>query len=295
MKRKFNIAYKHTCLILLGAALMCMLCSCTFNGENAESKSESGVMDDSSTTNVDNENQYSEVSNGQSQDSVEVSNDKPQVSVEESNGQPQASTDVNNNEKEEQLPLAEEESYKAVLIDNGDFISTDLQNKKINLEDIKEVVTDDESISVAATKFSIIDLSSNGEKEIVLWLQINGVSDYGFEILRYQDGAVYGYTLPYREFINLKTDGTFIFSGGAADSGIGKLEFSKDGFTVDKLYYSESQYNSNNELEVQYFANGTPCSEEDFNNAMSLQEEKANVSWYDLTNDNMNIALENAF
>lgn len=129
----------------------------------------------------------------------------------------------------------------------------------------------------------------------MLLFQINGVSDYGFEILRYQDGAVYGYTLPYREFIDLKTDGTFIFSGGAADSGIGKLEFSKDGFTVDKLYYSISQYNSNNELVVQYFANGTPCSEEDFNNAMSLQEEKANVSWYDLTNENVNIALENAF
>lgn len=186
----------------------------------------------------------------------------------------------------------EMESYKAVLIDNGDFISADLQNKEINLEGIKEVVTDDESISVAATKFSVVDLSSNGEKEVVLWLQINGVSDYGFEILRYQEGEVYGYTLPYREFMNLKTDGTFIFSGGAADSGIGQLEFSEDGFTVNKLYYSESQYNSDNELEVQYFANDTSCSEEDFNNAMSLQEEKDDVSWNDLTDDEVNLAFE---
>ena len=59
MKRKFNIFCKHTYLILLGVALMCMLCSCTFNGENADSNRESGVMDDSSTTNVGNENQYS--------------------------------------------------------------------------------------------------------------------------------------------------------------------------------------------------------------------------------------------
>ena len=28
---------------------------------------------------------------------------------------------------------------------------------------------------------------------------------------------------------------------------------------------------------------------------MGYQEEKANVSWYDLTNENVNIALENAF
>lgn len=284
MKQKFKITCKRTCVILLEAMLMCMLCSCTSNGENTDSKCESGLMNESSAIGVDNEKQYSDTSNEQSEDSLEISNGKPQVSA-----------DVNNNEKDEQVTLTEEESYRAVLIDNEDFISTDLQNRKINLDDIKEVVTDDKSISVTATKFSIIDLSSNGEKEIVLGLQINGASDYGFEILRYQNGAVYGYTLPYREFMNLKTDGTFIFSGGAADTGIGKLEFSKDGFTVDKLYYSESQYNSNNELEVQYFANGIPCSEEDFNNAMSLQEKKADISWYNLTNDNVNLAFENAF
>lgn len=186
---------------------------------------------------------------------------------------------------------AEEESYKAVLLDNGDFISTDLQNRMLNLKDIKEAVTDDESITVAAAKFAIIDLDNNGENQIVLWLQINGVSDYGFEILRYQDGSVYGYTLPYREFMDLKADGTFLFSGGAADSGVGRLVCSKEGYTIDKLYYSESQYNSKNEQEVRYFANGVSCSEEDFNNAMSRQGEKISVEWYDLTKDNVNRAF----
>lgn len=247
MKRKFKIACKRTCVIVLGLAMICMFCSCAFSGDNTDDKNNSGAADNSP------------------------------------------------NEKEEQLPLSEEESYKAVLLNNGDFISTDLQNRKLNLKDIKEAITDDESISVAASKFAIVDLGRTGENEVVLWLQINGVSDYGFEILRYQEGAVYGYTLPYREFMDLKTDGTFIFSGGAADSGIGKLEFSNDGYTVDKLYYSESQFNSDNEQEVQYFANGAPCSEEDFNSAMSQQVEKNNVGWYDLTNDNVNAAFENAF
>ena len=182
-----------------------------------------------------------------------------------------------------------------MLLGNEDFVSTDLQDRKLYLRDIKEVVTEDESISVAVSEFSVIDLNGDNEKEVVLWLQINGVSDYGFEILRYQDGVIYGYTLPYRELMDLRADGTFLFSGGAGDSGTGRLEFTNDGFTVDKLYYSESHFNSGNKFEVQYFADGALCSEEDFYDAMSFQEEKADAEWYDFTTDNVEAAFANAF
>lgn len=157
------------------------------------------------------------------------------------------------------------------------------------------MVTDDDSIVVEIPQFAIIDLDNDGENEIVLWIQMNGVSDYGFEILRYQNGVVYGYTLPYRGFMNLKTDRTFLFSGGAADLGIGKLKFSENGYNVDKLHYSEARYDSNNELSVQYFGNGVPCSEEEFNVIVGNQEEKSNVNWYNLTDDSVNSAFENRF
>ncbi|MBD5532776.1 MAG: M56 family metallopeptidase [Lachnospiraceae bacterium] len=198
---------------------------------------------------------------------------------------------ANGDENDGQLPLSLEESYQAVLLNNGEFFSTDLQNKKINLTNIKEVVTDDDDITVTANKFAMIDLNNDGENEVILWLQINGVSDFGFEILRYQEGSVYGYTLFYRAFMDLKTDGTFIFSGGAADWGIGKLSFSGNEYTINKLYYCESRYDSDNELEVQYFSNGTPYSEEEFNDDVSRQEEKGNVSWYDVTTDNVRAVL----
>lgn len=55
------------------------------------------------------------------------------------------------------------------------------------------MVTDDDSIVVEIPQFAIIDLDNDGENEIVLWIQMNGVSDYGFEVLRYQNGVVYGY------------------------------------------------------------------------------------------------------
>ncbi|MDE7239909.1 MAG: hypothetical protein K2N41_09400 [Lachnospiraceae bacterium] len=91
--------------------------------------------------------------------------------------------------------------------------------------------------------------------------------------------------------MDLKTDETFSFSGGAADWGIGRLSFSENEYTINKLYYCESKYNSDNELEVQYFSNGTPYSEEEFNDDISRQEEKSNVSWYDVTTDNVRAVL----
>ena len=287
MKRKLSITGKRTSMILLGAALMCLLSSCAVNDKSENYESVSDEMEIVDSNEVDNGEQHSGTENETERDTVDAGNKQGQVSADTGNEQPKDSSV----EGDEQLPLSAEDNYKAVLLNNGDFISTDMQNKKINLTNIKEVVTDDESVTVAATKFAVMDLDNDGQNEIILWIQINSISDYGFEILRYQEGAVYGYTLQYREFMDLKTDGTFIFSDGAADSGIGKLSFSGNEYAIDKLYYSESQYNSNNELEVQYIANGTSYSEEEFNNDMSHQGEKSNVKWYDLTPGNVESAF----
>lgn len=283
MYLKFRGLCKRVHVIMLGAVMLCLLSSCaTTDGDSAKGGTEStkGPVENSSVCEVDNESQYSEASNS-----------PPQASADVNNEQSNSISDGYN----ENSSLLTGERYKAILLGNGEFLSTDLYNKELSLEDIREAVTDDDSITVKATQFAIIDLDGDGENEIVLWLLINGVSDYGFEILRYQDEKVYGYTLPYRAFMNLKTDGTFEFSGGVADSGIGKLKFLEDGYTIEKLVYSDSQYNAENELKVQYFAYGEACSEEEYNTAMSQQEAKKDVSWYELTADSVNLAFENIF
>ena len=137
-----------------------------------------------------------------------------------------------------------------------------------------------------------MDIDGDGEDEAVLWLQINNISDYGFEILHDQNGEIYGYTLQYRAFMNLKTDGTFLFSGGAADTGIGKMTFSETGYSVNTQAYSQSGYDTNNELNVQYFINDESCSEDEFNDILSGQEQKADVEWYDLSENNINDILQ---
>ena len=192
----------------------------------------------------------------------------------------------------EQSVELEENTYKSILLGKSDFICTNLANESINIGEIGQAVTDDDSVTVSATKFTIMDIDGDGKDEAVLWLQINNISDYGFEILHYQNGEIYGYTLHYRAFMNLKTDGTFLFSSGAADSGIGKMTFSETGYSVNTQAYSQSGYDTNNELNVQYFINDESCSEDEFNDILSGQEQKADVEWYDLSENNINAILQ---
>lgn len=192
----------------------------------------------------------------------------------------------------EQPVGSEESTYKSILLGKSDFTCTDLGNERLNISGIGRAVTDDDSITVSATRFSSVDVDGDGEDEVVLWLQINNVSDYGFEILHNINGEIYGYTLQYRTFMNLKKDGTFLFSGGAADSGIGKLSFSETGYRVNTQAYSQSGYDSNNELTVQYFINDESCSEDEFNGTLGEQDQKPDVEWVDMSENNINAILK---
>ena len=208
-------------------------------------------------------------------------------------GSPDLSSDTPNGSVEkptEQSLPSGGNLYRSILLGKSDFICTDLGNKSLNISEIGQVITDDESDAVNAVKFAVLDLDADGEDEIILWLQ-NGTYDCGFEILHAQSGEVYGYTLWYRAFMELKADGTFEFSGGAADSGIGKLNFSETGYSVDGQAYSQSSYDANNELAVQYFIDHEPCSENEFYDRINAQEQKADAEWFDLSEDNVNAVL----
>ena len=126
----------------------------------------------------------------------------------------------------------------------------------------------------------------------VLWLQVNENDAYGFEVLRrQQNGQIYGYTLPYRSFMELKQDGTFSFSSGAADSGFGTLSFSDKAYTVNEMTYSQSAYDANNELTVSYFVNSQAASEAEYLAAVEKQNGKESVSWYDFSDKNIALGI----
>ena len=76
-------------------------------------------------------------------------------------------------------------------------------------------VRDDSNVTAKATKLAIVDLEKDDTPEVILWLVVNNDDYYGSEVLRY------------RSFIDLKADGTFSCSSGAADYGFGTVKFAK--------------------------------------------------------------------
>ena len=174
---------------------------------------------------------------------------------------------------------------------NTPFFSTDtIQNLSIN--ELNRVVSDDSSITTKAIKFAVADLDNDGTPEVILWLQVNENDTFGFEILRQKGNQFYGYTLAYRAFMDLKQDGTFSFSSGAADSGFGSIAFSDQAYTISEVAYSQSAYDASNELTILYFVRGQSASESEYLSAIQQQSEKQNVSWYDFTSENIQSILK---
>lgn len=176
--------------------------------------------------------------------------------------------------------------YKSVLLNKAPFCSADIK-KELYISQLNQAISDDSSVKTEALKFAIIDLDRDDIPEIVLWLSANSNDYFGFEVLHYQDREVYGYTLWYRSFMDLKEDGTFSFSSSASESGYGTITFTKDGYSIDKITYSELNIDSDNNEAISYFVNKTSASYEEYRSAITDQSKKLDVLWYNLTDENM--------
>lgn len=179
-----------------------------------------------------------------------------------------------------------ETDFQSVLQGNTPFFSTDA-NRSLNINELGQTVSSDSSITVKPIKFATVDLDGDDVQEVVLWLQVGENDSYGFEILRQQGGQIYGYTLVYRAFMDLKNDGTFSFSSGAADNGFGSILFTDKSYKINKIAYSESAYDANNELTVSYFVNGQVATEAEFLSAVEKQYGKESILWYDFNDRNI--------
>lgn len=184
-----------------------------------------------------------------------------------------------------ELPIKDTDIIKEVMRGEKDFFETGI-GQNLNIKDLWKVVSSDSTVKAEVEKFTVIDLDGDGIDEVVLWIKANGI-DYGCEILRYDGEDVYGYLMWYRAFNGLKEDGTFSFSGGAADSGFGKLKFEGKTCNTEKISYSESDYDSDDEITVSFFVNGEDTSKELFEMEIQKQDEKKDAVWYDFTDENI--------
>ena len=180
--------------------------------------------------------------------------------------------------------------YRAVLAGEKDFIIADT-GESLTIGQIKETVTEDEDVAVSIVEFTVLDLDGDGVPEVLLSLQINSGAG-AVVIMRCQDMTIYGYTAWYREFSDLKQDGTFSFSSGASNNGFGRIRFENGDFTVDRIAYVESSYDSDNNKGVSYFVNYKSVSEAEFVLALEQQDEKPDARWYAFTEENIEELLD---
>ncbi len=127
-------------------------------------------------------------------------------------------------------------------------------------------------------KYSVIDLDGDGEHEMVFWLAYYTNEGIGFLVLHDDVETVYAHMMYYRSFNELKADGAFNFSGGAANSGIGKLEFSGGTYTIHESARSKSEDNQT----VFYYIENQEVSKAEFDAYMTEFNGKNAATWYEI-------------
>lgn len=179
------------------------------------------------------------------------------------------------------------EAYKTVLQNKAEFLSTD--NKK-NLY-LNDFLTNKEIYGTIfkVTHFTVLDMDGDKVPEVVLELSVDDEPEF-YEVLHYMNGVVCGYLIVNRGLEELKEDGAFRFSNGAADNGWGKLRFESNAFKTDILGYSKSSQGVTN-LTISYFINNKPVTKESFDSFTNEQSGKKDVVWCEFSQKNIETEL----
>lgn len=204
---------------------------------------------------------------------------------------------VTNDSEVQQEPVSENISdsvdlseFHAILTGEADFLDAYSQNA-VNISNLSSVFTTDPSIDAVAETFTVFDLDSDGTPEVILQLGPN--ETWGFLILHKKSDEIYGYWIPSRTFNSLKEDGTFTFSSGAGDSGIGKLTFGDQTYNIEELARSQTSFTEDGERVVSFFVNGQPSTREAFDQESDQQNRKKAATVYEYNDANISLYFDN--
>lgn len=181
------------------------------------------------------------------------------------------------------VPSPEWEAYEAVVF--GDMTFTDASTgNTLDITRLSETITT-EDIPCSIRQLAVVDLDRDESDELILWLRL-GQDDYaGFVVLRYQDGAVYGYPRSYRSFLELKQDGTFRLSGGVSYTGFASASFSGTMGVIFPLAEAETALLPDGNSTTIYRIHGETVTEEEYLTFEAEQAAKPDALWYESWED----------
>ena len=169
--------------------------------------------------------------------------------------------------------------FESILSGESVFLDRDLA-EGVTIQQYCESFGAASEVNVSITKYTTADLDADGIPELLLWITINDVNDYGVLVLRYGGGAT-GYTFAYRQMADIKTDGTFHYSGGASNHGIARLKFGDFGWEYVIIGGVEET-----DSVTSFYWNGEPVDEDVFWVCFEAQSEKEDVEWFPYPSDN---------
>ncbi|WDV48063.1 hypothetical protein PV797_10285 [Clostridiaceae bacterium M8S5] len=165
--------------------------------------------------------------------------------------------------------------YSQVLLSEKTF-SLDLE---IEEESKKEYYLNNifcYEIKLMPKHFSFIDMDNDNVPEVV----IEGDEIGGFVfVLRKYDGRIIGHKFSFRQMNNIKKDGSYCASGGAAYNGYYQLSFKDDSYLQYAIVRMDTEEDSKGELMAIYLIDEKKVEKEAFWEFWKVQENKEEPIW----------------
>lgn len=180
-----------------------------------------------------------------------------------------------------------EDMIKAVLLGDTQFLYVSDGNiETMVITDIPSLFDADDPL-MKIWEFSVVDLNGDGEAEVILFVA-GAAGDMGGKVILHQIGnEIYGYITDNRILVDLKADGTYVYSDptGLTEAGIAAIiNFSETDYVADKISYATGTY----EGWDTFVADHQAATEEEYLDVVSRQEKKQNAEWHDFTHENIN-------
>lgn len=120
------------------------------------------------------------------------------------------------------------------------------------------------------SRYAVVDLDGDGKDEYLL--EYTGSGDTF--IIREYENELYGYLMPYRARMNLKTDGEMMWSGGASYSGTYRVVF--EGKDLQFVTPLESDFDAN-----VHYIDGEEATFDEAMKEWDKFDAKENADWLD--------------
>lgn len=132
------------------------------------------------------------------------------------------------------------------------------------------------------SRFCVTDLDADGLPEIILDLPDAEGYTFGYELLRYEAGTVYGFAFGLRGMEEITREGDIATSDGAADNGWYTLRFAADRFE----YVETCRMQSTGDTE-QYFIGDDEVTREEYLAYDEQIRAKARPVWLEFAENNV--------